>query len=161
VEDADDISIDANGDELAGEGTPGAVPRAREDDPAVAVDLAQVAVGARQGHGFLGGGCRLLDDRLGCLYRPEPEPLRRGALAEGLVGRRALYYSTKASRACWACSIVPSVCFEKSSSRSLLWNRSTLPVVVGERTAVRRWVIPSPGRSDRTTSRRHGGRTGR
>jgi hypothetical protein len=29
-----------------------------------------------------------------------------------------------------------------SSRRSVWWNRSTFPVVVGERTLVRRWVIP-------------------
>jgi hypothetical protein len=30
----------------------------------------------------------------------------------------------------------------KNSLRKLWWNRSTLPVVVGERTPVWRWLIP-------------------
>jgi len=40
-----------------------------------------------------------------------------------------------------------------SSSRRVRWNRSILPVVVGERTAVSRWRIPFSGRSGRTGPR--------
>ncbi len=44
---------------------------------------------------------------------------------------------------CWATSTLGSGPTESSSSfSSVLWNRSTFPVVVGERTAVSRWVIP-------------------
>jgi hypothetical protein len=44
---------------------------------------------------------------------------------------------------------------ESSSSRSVRWNRSILPVVVGERTAVSRWRIPFSRqiRSNRTSCR--------
>src|SRR6266542_564572 len=45
VEDADDVSVDPNADELPSEGPPHPVPGTGEEDPAVAIHLAQVAVG--------------------------------------------------------------------------------------------------------------------
>jgi len=91
VEDANDVSVDPDSNELAGEEPRDSVPRTGEDDPAVAVDLSQVAirsqmaVGRRRRRGVLGSLDGVLDHRLGRLHDPEPEPLGRGPLAEGLV----------------------------------------------------------------------------
>src|SRR6266542_6739050 len=85
VEDADDVSVDPNADELPSQGPPHPVPGTGEEDPAVAIHLAQVAVGDRLPD-QVGGLFEVPQDRLGPLRGPEPEPFGRGSLAEGLVG---------------------------------------------------------------------------
>src|SRR6266542_1311258 len=85
VEDADDVSVHPHGDELAREDPPHPVPSPGEEDPAVAVHLAQVASGERLPD-QVGGLFGALQDRLGPLQDPQPEPFSRCSLAEGLVG---------------------------------------------------------------------------
>lgn len=50
--------------------------------------------------------------------------------------------ATQASRATWAASMEAKTSSFKNSRREVLWKRSTLPVVVGERGAVRRLRMP-------------------
>src|SRR5439155_3731488 len=96
VEDANDVSVDPDGDELAGEEPRDSVPRTGEDDPAVAVDLSQVPVrsqapvGPHRCYGVLRSLDGVLDRRLGRLHGPQAEPLgwRSARRGTGGVGAR-------------------------------------------------------------------------
>ena len=57
-------------------------------------------------------------------------------------GRTLLYSAAQSSRAAWAAAMLVRTRLARNSIRSVRWNRSILPVVVGERTPVRRWVMP-------------------
>lgn len=53
-------------------------------------------------------------------------------------GRSVLYQATQPSSSSWASSSEAKTLPERNSLRTVLWKRSTLPVVVGEKGAVRR-----------------------
>jgi hypothetical protein len=75
-------------------------------------------------------------------------------------GRRVLYSTTQASTAACASATSANIRPASSSARTVLWNRSILPVVVGERTPVNRWVMPR-SRHSRSNNTTPGGRPNR
>ena len=57
-------------------------------------------------------------------------------------GRSVLYSWIQASRVFWARAREGKIWPPRNSWRKVRWNLSTLPVVVGDAGAVRRWVMP-------------------
>jgi hypothetical protein len=57
-------------------------------------------------------------------------------------GRSWLYSTTHASTTAWAAATLAKTVPSRHSCCSVWWNRSTLPVVVGECGLVSRWMMP-------------------
>ena len=139
-----DAAVADDLDGLTGEPHPGQVVGRREADPRRSAPTRRRAAGGCVGG--VGRGALELDRR-------PARRLRRGGTARtgrpcrcpGGAGRGC---SARPSRraAAWASSIESKTLPVRNSWRRVLWKRSTLPVVVGDRGAVSRWrdaVLPA------------------
>jgi hypothetical protein len=104
-------------------------------------------------HGVFFDGCRLRDIEA---WRPvgADQAVRDGDVA-GLMRPPVVGIDPASIACCAAVDDSNGATWLRNSSRSLPWKRSILPMVVGERGLVNRWVVPfsRPARSDECANR--------